>query len=73
VAAITAKTTAHPTANTLGDGLVPMNSALGRHRETAQALAFPPERQWIIPATGHLALLSAPAVLAKLEEWLAPK
>ncbi len=77
VAAITAKDAKSLSANTLGDGLVPLNSALGksagRHHEATQGLAFPPERQWVIPGTGHLALLSNPAVLAKLKEWLSPR
>lgn len=73
VAAITAKDGKSLSANTLGDGLVPLNSALGRHREAGRSLAFPPERQWLIPGTGHLALLSEPAVLARLKEWLSPR
>ena len=77
IAAITAKDSKHPSANTLGDGLVPLNSALGmstdKHRDAAQSLAFPPERQWVIPATGHVSLLTAPAVLAKLRDWLSPR
>jgi len=73
VAAITAKASKSLSANTLGDGLVPMNSALGCHREAARSLSFPPEHQWVIPGTGHLALLKDPAVLAKLQEWLSPR
>jgi len=73
VAAITAKDGESLSANTLGDGLVPLNSALGRHREAGRSLAFAPERQWMIPGTGHLALLTDPAVLAKLKEWLSPR
>ena len=73
MAAVTAKDAKSLAANTLGDGLVPLNSALGRHREAARSLAFPAERQWVIPATGHLALLTDPAVRAKLKEWLSPR
>jgi pimeloyl-ACP methyl ester carboxylesterase len=48
----------------LGDGLVPVASALG--------LDLPPENQWIAYGTGHLRLVASPAVCEKLEAWLAP-
>jgi hypothetical protein len=54
-----------------GDGMVPVDSALGRHRSPARTLAFPADHQWISPATGHLDLLSAPAVYQRLRAWLA--
>ena len=73
MAAITAKSSKSLSAHTLGDGLVPLNSALGRHREAARSLAFPPEHQWVAPNIGHLALQTDPAVLAKLREWLSPR
>ncbi len=31
----------------LGDGLVPVASALGRHKDRARALEFPADRQWV--------------------------
>jgi pimeloyl-ACP methyl ester carboxylesterase len=55
----------------LGDGLVPLDSALGVHKDPARALAFPPERQWVGYGMNHLDLLSRPEVYAKLKEWLA--
>ncbi len=55
----------------LGDGLVPLASALGRHREPARRLAFAPARQHIAYQVGHLQLLSAPGVAHKLAQWLA--
>jgi pimeloyl-ACP methyl ester carboxylesterase len=48
----------------LGDGLVPVASALG--------LDLPPENQWIAYGTGHLRLVASPAVCEKLEAWLGP-
>lgn len=54
----------------LGDGLVPLASALGRHADAARALAFPPAHTWVAGGVGHLALLSHPAVLAQLQAWL---
>lgn len=54
----------------LGDGLVPLASALGRHRNPARRLDFPADRQWVAHDTGHLELLNAPEVYAKLREFL---
>ncbi len=56
----------------LGDGLVPVMSALGRHKEPATDLNFPPARQWIACETGHLDLLSRAAVYERLAGWLKP-
>lgn len=55
----------------LGDGLVPLDSALGRHADPARTLAFAPERQWVAQGVGHLALLGDRAVGARLADWLA--
>ncbi|MFN5049561.1 MAG: esterase/lipase family protein [Roseateles sp.] len=54
----------------LGDGLVPVASALGRHRDPARGLDFAPERQAVVYRAGHLELLSSPEVLALLRGWL---
>ncbi|HET9821531.1 MAG TPA: alpha/beta hydrolase [Burkholderiaceae bacterium] len=56
----------------LGDGLVPVDSALGRHRDPRRVLAFADDRQWIGAGIGHLGLLSDPAVYERLQDWLAP-
>jgi hypothetical protein len=55
----------------LGDGLVPLASALGRHADPGRTLAFEPERQWVGHRMGHLDLLSQPEVYAQLRRWLA--
>jgi len=54
-----------------GDGLVSIDSALGRHREPARTLAFGESRRFIAYATGHLDLLSSAEVYATLRDWLA--
>lgn len=54
-----------------GDGLVPVASALGRHTDPRLALAFPASHRWIAASTGHLDLLSSPAVYERLRTWLA--
>jgi PGAP1-like protein len=54
----------------MGDGLVPVASALGVHADPAMALAFPSENQFIAYATDHMALLKSPAIAAQLVLWL---
>jgi len=56
----------------LGDGLVPVDSALGHHRDPAHTLAFAPDRQCVVHGTGHLELLDSPEVGRCLQRWLAP-
>jgi hypothetical protein len=53
-----------------GDGLVTIDSALGRHRDPAQRLAFPPEGTGIAFGTSHLDLLCRAEVAEWLVEWL---
>ncbi len=54
----------------LGDGLVPRDSALGRHRSLARRLAFPADQQCVSVGLNHMQLLSSRAVQAQLREWL---
>ena len=54
----------------VGDGLVPLNSALGKHADSARTLQLPAERQWIGYEMGHLELLGRPEVYSQLEKWL---
>ncbi|MBK6469371.1 MAG: alpha/beta hydrolase [Betaproteobacteria bacterium] len=53
-----------------GDGLVPVDSALGHHRDAAHTLAFPSDRQFVVHQTGHLDLLDSPEVAQRLQYWL---
>jgi pimeloyl-ACP methyl ester carboxylesterase len=55
----------------VGDGLVPLDSALGRHRDRKRALAIPASHQWTGFGMGHLDLLHRPEVRAQLGAWLA--
>lgn len=54
------------------DGLVPLDSALGRHDDPQRDLGIPPESQWIAYRTSHLQLLSSPDVRRQVLSWLAP-
>ena len=57
---------------TAGDGLVPVDSALGRHADAARNLHFAKDRQWIAQGVGHLDLLRDAGVHARLHGWLMP-
>ena len=54
----------------IGDGLVPLRSALGQHDEAPHCLNFEPDKQWTAYSTSHLALLSRPEVGAQIARWL---
>ena len=71
--AIAATTAASPGAVKdllLGDGLVPVASALGRHKDPRRALKFPHDHQWVACETGHLDLLSRRDVYERIAGWL---
>jgi len=53
----------------LGDGLVPLRSALGQHDEPARCLDFAPAHQAILYRMGHMALLDDAAVTQQLLAW----
>ena len=54
----------------IGDGLVPLDSALGRHGKAPHTLHFPKDRQWIGYGMGHLELLNRPEVYSQLHAWM---
>jgi len=56
----------------LGDGLVPLDSALGRHARPTRELHIPPSQQYVAHGVNHLDLLSDAAVYGHLRRWLAP-
>lgn len=55
-----------------GDGLVPLNSALGQHDEARRRLVFAKSSQRIVYHKGHLDLLSSRVVAEQLRDWLLP-
>ena len=63
----------HVKGRLLGDGLVPVDSALGKHADPARDLGFAPERTWVGYGMNHLGLLSRPEVYAQLRLWLGPE
>ena len=54
----------------LGDGLVPVDSALGRHKRQAMDLGLDKSHTWVGHGIHHLDLLSDPAVYRRLLGWL---
>jgi len=54
----------------LGDGLVPLNSALGRHADPAHCLDFPESNCWVDYGLNHMDLLDDAGVYAQLKRWL---
>lgn len=54
----------------LGDGLVPVASALGQHKNRERCLEFELGRQAIVSHCGHLDLLSSASVFDQLRRWL---
>lgn len=56
----------------IGDGLVPLRSALGQHSEARHQLAFLPAHTLIVYRTSHMALLGSPQVGQQLLRWLGP-
>jgi hypothetical protein len=58
-------------ARAIGDGLVPLASALGQHREPRFTLAFDETHQWIARDASHLDLLRRSDVYERMRSWLA--
>lgn len=54
----------------VGDGLVPLHSALGQHDDPRRSLIFSADHQFISYRTSHMALLSSPVVAAQVLTWL---
>jgi pimeloyl-ACP methyl ester carboxylesterase len=55
-----------------GDGLVPVDSALGRHTRPGLSLDFPEAHQRIAFGTSHVALLHHTEVYETVRAWLSP-
>jgi pimeloyl-ACP methyl ester carboxylesterase len=55
----------------VGDGLVPLGSALGRHPDPQRTLAFLPARVCVARGTTHLDLMARAGIYPQLRKWLA--
>ena len=54
----------------LGDGLVPVESALGQHKDPKRRLAIPKLRQWVGYEMNHMELLERQDVYRRIRKWL---
>jgi pimeloyl-ACP methyl ester carboxylesterase len=54
----------------IGDGLVPLDSALGIHPDPHLDLAIPEQNRWVASPVNHLELLRNPEVYARVRQWL---
>jgi pimeloyl-ACP methyl ester carboxylesterase len=70
IAATTAKEAGGLKDLLISDGLVPVATALGHHKDAAKALKFPAARQWVASETGHMDLLSRRDVYERIAGWL---
>ena len=54
----------------VGDGVVPLRSALGQHKEAQRDLAFAESSQLIAYRTNHMDLLNSTEVFDQIVQWL---
>lgn len=71
IAAATAQADNRFADGVIGDGLVPLASALGQHRDPARALAFPTDHQRVVRGIGHLEPMWSDEVFEQMRAWLA--
>ena len=71
IAAMIAKEHSDLGGKLVGDGLVPLKSALGQHHDRARALHFPPGHQKVFYSMTHLGLLDSTDVCAQMQHWIA--
>ena len=71
IAATTGKRRGDLNDRILGDGLVPLSSALGQHANPALHLAIPAARRWVGYEMNHMELLSSADVYTRIRHWLA--
>lgn len=70
IGAVTSSNTDHPLSNLIGDRLVPLDSALGKHADPRRNLDFPEANCWVGYRMGHLDLLRNPDVYTQIRRWL---
>ena len=70
IAAMIAKEPSEVWGQLVGDGLVPVKSALGKHRDKNRALHLSAEHQRVFYGMNHLNLLDSKAVCDQLQAWI---
>ncbi len=72
IAATTASKRSRMAERLTGDGLVPLNSALGLHDDPTYALNFSKDAEMIAYRVGHLSVPTSPVVVQQVLKWLTP-
>ena len=70
IAAVMGKETESLSPQLVGDGLVDIKSALGKHENPTKDLNFDEKNTWIATENSHLDLLSKPEIYSKIKDWL---
>ena len=70
IAATLAKRSTRLHERLIGDGLVPIDSALGRGRDSSRSLQIPESHQRLEFETGHIEMLGKPEIYEQLRDWL---
>ncbi|MBL8513857.1 MAG: alpha/beta hydrolase [Betaproteobacteria bacterium] len=70
IAAVTGERAGDVKSRLLGDGLVPVASALGRHRVKKWSLDIAESQRWIVTGTNHMDLLGSAAVCEQISRWI---
>ena len=70
IAAAIGKKSGSVAGHILGDGLVPVHSALGQHKDAARSLAFAKSHQWTGHNMNHMDLLERKIVYRQIRKWL---
>jgi len=70
IAATTCKESSKLGDQLVGDGLVPLNSALGQHKDDELTLLFPKTHQKIVRNMNHMDLLDQSEVYETIKNWL---
>ncbi len=70
IAALTKKSANKHAGDFIGNGLVPLKSALGQHKNARLNLWFPDDHQWIGRDMNHIDLLDHPEVYATIKKWM---
>lgn len=70
IAAIFGKAMDTVSTRLLGDKLVDVKSALGKHKNPNKNLQVKTENTWIAYETSHLDLLNKPTVYSRIKEWV---
>ena len=70
IAAAIGKKSGSIAATMLGDGLVPVHSALGQHKDPGRSLNFAKSHQWTGYNMNHMDLLDRKIVYRQIRKWL---